>query len=212
MNVAGLWSFAHLPFVMGYILATAAMSKLVLATDVPNANASTLGSHYSPLAEPEVSDGIRLFYCYGLGIALFSMNLISLSHEHRQPPNLRWKKNHRLANRFAICLIFFGLPFATRLKSQSLIAVSMSLILEVLLVELWGTSCPNDPFIGERKGVCVRYRTHCCKRDLKKALKEEQKRNPEKFQEKGPGEVAETMVVGDAMALGKENKTVTEEV
>jgi hypothetical protein len=209
---AGLWTFAHLPFVMSYILATAALSKIVLATDVANADASTLGSHYSPLAEAPVSDAIRLIYCYGLGIAILSMTLISLSHEHRQPPNLRWQKPHRLANRVVVALIFFGLPWARSLKSQSLVAISMSLVLEILLVELWGTSCPDDPFIGEKAGVCVRYRTHCCKRELKKALKEEERKNPEKFREmKSPEVQADEKVEADAMALGKKETTLAPE-
>lgn len=197
---------------MSYILATAAMSKIVLATDVANADASTLGSHYSPLAEAPVSEAIRLIYCYGLGIANLSMILISLSHEHRQPPKLRWKKHHRLANRAVIACIFFGLPWAKSLTSESLVAISMSLILEILLVELWGTSCTDDPFIGERAGVCVRYRTHCCKRELKKALKEEERKNPEKFQEmKTPQVQAEEKVEADAIALDKKDATLAPE-
>jgi hypothetical protein len=197
---------------MSYILATSALTKLVLATDVPNADSSTLGSHYYPLAEDTISHPIRLFYCCGLGLALLCMVLISLSHEHRQPPNLRWKKGQRLANRVIVALIFFGLPWIRSLTSKALISITMSLVLEILLVELWGTSCSDDPFIGERKGVCVRYKTHCCKRDLKKALREEQKRNPEKFSEKRPNAQAEEQVEGDAVALGRTEMTVTEEV
>ena len=197
---------------MSYILATSAMTKLVLTTDVPSADASTLGSHYYPLAEDSIPDPIRFFYCYGLGIALLCMVGIALSHEHRQPPNLRWKKWQRLTNRVVISLIFFGLPWIRSLNSKELIATTMSLVLEILLVELWGTSCSDDPFVGERKGVCVRYKTHCCKRDLKKALKEEQRKNPEKFTTKSPELQAKEQVEGDAIALGRAEMTVTEEV
>lgn len=171
---ASIWGYAHLPFVMGYILASAGLSKLVLTTDTPNTNPEQLSEHYFERAEPEIANGIRFFYCHGLAIALLFMGVISLCHKHRAPATLRWSKTSRLANRFAVCVILFFLPMAKTLNSLHLISITLGLTLWVLLVELFGKSCTNDPFIGEKKGCTVRYSCKCTKKELKKVGGKEQ--------------------------------------
>ncbi|KAK7415531.1 hypothetical protein QQZ08_012309 [Neonectria magnoliae] len=166
---ASVWSYAHLPFVMGYILASAGLSKLVLTTDTPNTNPEQLSEHYNERADPEIANGIRFFYCHGLAVALLSMGVISWCHQHRVPATLRWSKTARLANRLAVCVIMFFLPMAKSLNSLQLISVTLGLSVWVLLVELFGKSCRNDPFIGEKKGCTVRYSCKCSKKDLEKA-------------------------------------------
>ena len=151
---------------MGYILASAALSKLVLATDVPNANPENLSHHYEERAEDHIANGIRFFYCHGLAIALLSMGIISWCHDHRRPADLRWSKTTRLANRFVVCIIMFFLPLAHSLNSLDLIAITLGLSLWVLLLELFGKSCKNDPFIGEKSGCSVRYSCKCSKKEL----------------------------------------------
>lgn len=151
---------------MGYILASAGLSKLVLATDVPNTNPEQLSEHYRVVAEEDIANGIRFFYCHGLAVALLSMTVISLCHDHRKPVTLRWNKNYRLANRVAACMVMFFLPLADSLRSLDLIAITLGLTVWILLVELWGKSCSDDPFIGQRSGCCVRYLAKCSKKDL----------------------------------------------
>lgn len=68
------WMTLHLPFIMAYVLAGAALSRLVLATDCRDANVEDLTEMYVSKSEHEVSDGLRWFYCGGLGIALMSMS------------------------------------------------------------------------------------------------------------------------------------------
>ncbi|KAH7321109.1 bacterial low temperature requirement A protein-domain-containing protein [Stachybotrys elegans] len=167
---AVIWQYVHLPFIMGYIVASAGLSKLVLATDVPAAHIENLSSHYRLLVLDHVEDGIRFFYCHGLAIALLGMTVISLCHEHKRPPTLRWSKTTRLANRVAVCLVLFFLPMARSLRSRDLIAVSLGLTAWVLLLELWGKSCRDDPFIGEKAGCGVNYSARCTKKDLEEAL------------------------------------------
>lgn len=78
---AMIWMTAHLPFIMGYILAAASLSRLVLATDCHDANAEDLTEAYISNAQREVPTGIRWFYCGGLGTALLCMStrlLVSL--------------------------------------------------------------------------------------------------------------------------------------
>ncbi|KAL7944349.1 bacterial low temperature requirement A domain-containing protein [Trichoderma barbatum] len=185
---AGLWGFAHLPFVMGYIVATAALSRLVLATDVPNTNPEQLAEPYRDSAEEHFNVGVRFFYCHGLAIALLSMAAISFSHEHKKPPTLRLHKKIRLANRIAVCIIMFFLPLAHSLRSLDLISITLSLSIWVLIVELWGKSCIGDPFIGEKDGCCVTYYAKCKKKDLKKMTTPHERRPSGEILELGRGE------------------------
>lgn len=97
------------------------------------------------------------------------MGVISVCHEHRVPPSLRWSKTTRLAIRAAVCLVLFLLPLATSLNSLHLIGTTLGLSTCVLFAELFGKSCRNDPFIGERKGCSVRYFCRCTKKDLERA-------------------------------------------
>lgn len=70
-----VWSFLHLPFVMSYILASGALSKLVIAHDCANADPDWLAEANALKSEEEIPIGLRWFYCTGLGIALASMGL-----------------------------------------------------------------------------------------------------------------------------------------
>ena len=69
-----LWTTIHFPFIMAYVLAGAALSRLVLATDCRDANVDDLVEAYLSRSESEVSSGLRWFYCAGLGIALLCMS------------------------------------------------------------------------------------------------------------------------------------------
>ncbi|KPM35125.1 hypothetical protein AK830_g11441 [Neonectria ditissima] len=199
VGAASVWSYAHLPFVMGYILASAGLSKLVLTTDTPNTNPEQLSEHYHERAEPEIANGIRFFYCHGLAIALLFMGVISWCHEHRVPATLRWSKTTRLANRLAVCIVLFFLPMAKNLNSLHLISVTLGLSVWVLLVELFGKSCTNDPFIGEKKGCTVRYSCKCSKKELEKvgALPEKAELRRAEVQELGTNEKTAAINVQD---------------
>lgn len=76
-----LWGACHVPFIMSFVLAAAALSKLVLATDCPDATLASLTAAYADKSEPIIPIGLRWFYCVGLGIALASMgeSLLPLS-------------------------------------------------------------------------------------------------------------------------------------
>ena len=58
---------------MSYILASGALSKLVVAHDCINADPETLTELYALRSEGEIRIGLRWFYCAGLGIALACM-------------------------------------------------------------------------------------------------------------------------------------------
>ncbi|KAG8674355.1 hypothetical protein FPOAC2_00369 [Fusarium poae] len=186
---SSIWHYAHLPFIMSYILASAGLSKLVLVADTPGANPEHLTDHYIERAEPEIANGIRYFYCHGLAIALFFMGVISACHDHRHPATRRLSKKTRLANRTLVCIILFCLPLATSLNSLNLISITLGLTIWVLLLELFGKSCRSDPFIGEKKGCTVRYKCKCSKKDLENAnLDEKAKTVSAEVLELGPKE------------------------
>ncbi|OAA79333.1 Low temperature requirement A [Akanthomyces lecanii RCEF 1005] len=145
----GIWNNAHLPFIMGYIIATSALSRLVLASDMSNTNPEQLTESYRALAEEEFGTGVRYFYCHGLAIALLSMTAIAISHKHHSVGTPRLAKKYRLANRVAMAIIMFFLPLATELKSLYLISITLGLISWVLILELWGGSLKGHSFVGE---------------------------------------------------------------
>lgn len=100
--------------------------------------------------------------------------LSPVCHIHKDgPAGVRIRKAYRLANRFSICLIFFLLPLATSLNSLQLISITTGLVVYVLLVELWGMSCPTESFFGEKKDSQCKYvaRIRGSHRDLKKVGK-----------------------------------------
>ncbi|KUJ08616.1 uncharacterized protein LY89DRAFT_691040 [Mollisia scopiformis] len=168
---AMIWGTAHLPFVMSFVLGASALSKLVLATDCRDANIDALLSTYTSKSEPEIPIGLRWFYCVGLGLALFCMGIISISHIHKDAEGVRISKKHRMLNRFAVCVIFFALPTAKGLNSLQLVSVTTGLVVWVLLWELWGMSCPDESFFGEKKPCRYTARCKISKKDLESAVK-----------------------------------------
>jgi hypothetical protein len=161
-----LWQYAHLLFVLAYIVASAGLSSLVLAGDVAAADPHDLTHHYEERSEARVPVGIRYFYCHGLALALLGMGLVALSHDHKCPPTRRLPKPVRLGNRAAACVVLFLLPLARRLSSLALVAVTVGLTFWVLLFELVGLSCRDDPFVGSRQGCCVSYQARCSRKEL----------------------------------------------
>ncbi|KAI9792970.1 MAG: hypothetical protein M1816_001292 [Peltula sp. TS41687] len=137
-----VWNTIHLPFIMSYVLGAAALSKLVIAHDCPNADAHHLTELWESRSMAELHAGIRWFYCVGLGLALACMGefrtsspgllvvfspdqfgplltqtytitgIISLSHVHKDVAGARLRKSHRLAVRFVVAIILLCLPLA----------------------------------------------------------------------------------------------------
>jgi hypothetical protein len=100
----------------------------------------------------------------------------------------RWKKRDRLAVRFAVAIVLLCLPMAEHLNSLTLISTTTGLVVLVLLVELWGTSCVQDSFFQERKQC--KYIANCKMRkaDLEDAVKRGDTINIEELAEKESGE------------------------
>ncbi|TVY12845.1 hypothetical protein LARI1_G008847, partial [Lachnellula arida] len=159
---AMLWTTAHLPFIMSFVLGAAALSKLVIAHDCQDAEVGYLTEAYMAKSEGEIPIGLRWFYCAGLGIALLCMAIISLSHIHKDGPRgMRIRKKHRMANRFCVCVILLCLPTAHGLNSLHLIAIVTGLVVWVLLLELWGCSCPGESFFGEKRRCAYTATARC---------------------------------------------------
>ncbi|KAL2351242.1 bacterial low temperature requirement A protein-domain-containing protein [Cryomyces antarcticus] len=166
-----LWLTVHLPFIMSYVLAGAALSKLVLAHDCADADPETLSEAYVARSAPDISPGQRWFYCAGLAIALACMGLISLSHVHKQIPGQRIRKAHRLALRFAVALAILLLALAP-LNSLHLIATTTALVALVTAFDLVGSTCVHDSFWWDRKRPCA-YTARCkvSRKDLEASVK-----------------------------------------
>ncbi|KAG9234335.1 bacterial low temperature requirement A protein-domain-containing protein [Amylocarpus encephaloides] len=191
VTAAMAWGTVHLPFIMSYILGAAALSKLVVAHDCSDADAHDLTHSYEEKSEEHIPQGLRWFYCVGLGIALAMMGVISVSHLHKDPPNgVRIRKSLRLTNRFTVCVVLVCLPLAEHLNSLQLISVVTGLLLYVLLIELWGAGCPGDSIWGDWKngeGAKCKYTARCniSKKDLESAVKGGQVIKVEELKDRG---------------------------
>lgn len=73
-GAAMIWISIHLPFIMAYVLASASLSKLVLAHDCSDTDLESLGESYVERSEEHIPDGLRWFYCAGLSLALTCMS------------------------------------------------------------------------------------------------------------------------------------------
>ena len=170
-----IWSFTHMTFVQGFVLAAGAMKPLVLAHDTPNANVNDLGEAYRGLSEREVKSGNRWFYSAGLGVALLSTAIIAASHIHRSIPHQRLRKPFRLWFRCAVAVVLAALPAKKSLNSLDLMAIATCLVVLVLAVELVGSTCTGESyFCPKRRRGAAGYTAHCrmTKRDLEDIVKE----------------------------------------
>ncbi|KAK5132990.1 hypothetical protein LTR08_008277 [Meristemomyces frigidus] len=159
-----LWTTAHLPFVMAFVLGGGALARLVVATDLPHAELEHLTETYQERSEPEIPAGIRWFYCAGFAIALVCMALISLSHIHKESESIRLRKRYRLTSRFGVAVVLLLLPLAERLNSLQLVGTVTGLVVFTLITELWANSCCDEKLFERSKPA--QYLGHCGKKAL----------------------------------------------
>ena len=155
---------------MSFVLAGGALARLVVATDTTDAHIEHLTETYQARSEPDIPIGIRWFYCAGLGVALMCMALVSISHVHKDLDGLRLAKKHRLVSRVVVAIILICLPLATRLDSLELVAIVTCLVVLVLVLELWATSCCNERLFGRAKAC--QYTGRCGKKSVQALLNE----------------------------------------
>lgn len=113
------------------------------------------------------------------------LGIISLSHIHKEIGGIRVKKSHRLANRFVVSTIIFFLPLAHELNSLYLISITTSLVIWVLMLELYGASCPKETFFGEKEPCKYTARCKVRKRDMENAIKSGHVLNVQKLSNTG---------------------------
>ncbi|OAA67835.1 Low temperature requirement A [Niveomyces insectorum RCEF 264] len=179
-ETAYVWQYAHLLFTLAFVLSSAALTRLVVATDCRDAPLSALATADQERAAPTVALGLRLYYSTGLGVALATTALIAACHRHKLPPTARLSKPVRLANRLAVAAVLCALPAAQeRLTSLQLVAVATGLLVWVVVVEVVGLSCRGDTFVQFRRaaggssagadGSC-QYTARCSRKRLERAL------------------------------------------
>ena len=154
---------------MAFVLGAGALARLVLAIDTPDSHLEALTETYQERAEPEIAAGIRWFYCAGYGIALACMNIISMSHVHKEMEGLRLKKRWRLCGRFLVAIVLICLPLAESLDSLKLVGTVTGLVVAALILEIWGFSCCNDTWCS-RSRPC-KYTGHCLKKELQAMIR-----------------------------------------
>ena len=172
------WFTMHLPFTLSFTLAGAALARIVLVRDTPDAHFDDLAEFSSDRSEQHFSAGQRWFYCAGLGIALLCMNVISVTHVYKtfKTPNSRtpkWvEKPTRLVIRTVVGIILICLGAVKSLDSLSLIAITTCLVVFSLAFELFGhmAVCGGRWTQGERK-CAYGARCHISKKDLEAHVK-----------------------------------------
>ena len=185
-----VWIFAHLPFIMAYVLAGACLSKIVLAHDCQDAELDFLTETYAERSEEELSHGLRWFYCAGLGIALLSMSAISLSHVHKEIAHQRIAKNPRLVLRIVAAIILICLPLADKLTSLELVSTTTGIVVLVLMVDVYGSTSRNESFWSDR--ATCKYSARCSikRKEVEQALKSGGTIEVRELAEGGKGETA----------------------
>ncbi|KAF2672246.1 hypothetical protein BT63DRAFT_369506 [Microthyrium microscopicum] len=195
---AFLWISAHMPFTMAFSLAGAALSKIVLAHDTADADPENLMDPYKTKSEAEVEVGLYWFYCAGLGVALISTGMISLSHRTKVIPGARMTKNARLSYRLLAGVAIILLPLAhERMNSLEFVAVTTCIVFSVLLLELAGTTCSGAEFWGFREKRFCTYSANCkiSKRELAEKAKTGEVLDLEKLAMKGKKENQDDLVL-----------------
>ncbi|KIV98934.1 uncharacterized protein PV09_09320 [Verruconis gallopava] len=171
-----LWLSAHLPFIMAYVLAGAALSKIVLAHDLGNASSEWLAEPYNERSEEKISQGLRWYFCGGLSVSMICMTFISMSHTYRTIPNVRLRKGFRLLYRFAVSIAILLLPLAREsLNSLQLVGTCCALVVSILLLEIRGSASSGTTFWGieefrRRKGG-YSARCHVSRKVLEENIK-----------------------------------------
>ncbi|KAF1844590.1 uncharacterized protein K460DRAFT_335459 [Cucurbitaria berberidis CBS 394.84] len=185
------WFSIHLPFVMSFVLSASALAVLVRAHDCPDAPLESLFETFIPRSEDHITQGLRWFYCGGLGISLFCLSVISFTHTHRNIPNQRLRKVTRLLFRVAVSIVIVSLARAD-FNSLQLVASTTGLMVCVLIVELVGMSCWGENIFWEEK--CTRdrpsYEANCRVRreEIDKSVKDGTVLNVEEIARREGGE------------------------
>ena len=73
------------------------------------------------------------------------MTIISYTHIHKKIANPRISKTVRLIARIGVAIILVCLPLS-HLNSLSLIGVTTSLFIAVLVLDIFGNTCPGERF------------------------------------------------------------------
>ena len=134
---------------MGYVLAGAALSKIVLAHDVRDADPEWLAEPYAGRSDAEVHQGLRWFFCGGLAVAMIMMTLIAMSHTYRTIPNVRLRKEYRICYRFGVSIAILLLPLAKdSLDSLELVGTRCALVVSILILEICGSASSGAAFWG----------------------------------------------------------------
>lgn len=151
---------------MAFALSGAALSRLVVAHDCPDANVSDLSdliTNYQDRSAGEIESGLRWYYCGGLGIAILAMTGISTSHVHKEFASPRIAKVYRILYRVAVAVVTICLSLAHGLNSLQLIGTTAALVVSVLAIEIYGSSGAQTSFFGDSGGVVptLKYTARC---------------------------------------------------
>ncbi|KAH7106780.1 hypothetical protein BKA62DRAFT_611499 [Auriculariales sp. MPI-PUGE-AT-0066] len=118
------WDQLHWPFSCALILCGAAISRIVTTEE-----------------SSDVSNGIRWYFCGGLGASMFALAAMGAAHRNLEPPGLtRFSRAVMLGARVVVGIALILLPIAKaeNLSSTELLGVATALTGLVVMVEVYG--------------------------------------------------------------------------
>jgi hypothetical protein len=93
MYVAVLWSLVHLPFIMAFVIGSAAGSRMVLAQDCSDCHIESLEEGSQHKSIESLTTGLAWFYCGGIAFSLgFMGRLLPYLNCRAGAPNI----SHRI--------------------------------------------------------------------------------------------------------------------
>ena len=134
---AVVWTYAHLPMTMAFILSSSTLSRLVTAHDCQHANPEDLWETYISTSEKKLTRSQRWFYCAGYGVTLLCTAIIAMTHVYKTNKARPLGKSLRLMLRCLISIAIILLAL-TNLDSMILISVTCALTHVVLFSEIIG--------------------------------------------------------------------------
>jgi hypothetical protein len=184
---------------MSFTLSASALAKLVIAHDTAESKPEFLLDQYASKSEPEISAGLVWYYCAGLGIALASMGIISLTHRTKVIPNARLGQVPRIVVRFVASIVILLLPLAKEhFTSLTLVATTCSIVVAVLLTDLAGTTCRGDDFwnFGESRKCTYSASARISKKEMMEKVKSGELVNVEQLAaKKGDRHLCESLII-----------------
>lgn len=155
-----IFTLMHLPLTLSLLLASSAMSRLVIGTmpnpSVPSSAITELHARAdSPESASAIPAGIYYFFGSGVGLSVICMAIIGMMHRSLDTCErrgvLRLSRANLLSARFAMGLLMALLPFAhNQLTPLSMLGIYVAITAALIIEEAFARVEKTDTEGGEQ--------------------------------------------------------------